>query len=76
MRETRRLKLIIYFHNCLRVMEKHSMTFFCAYMSGEKGVIRQEKRSLRKSLSGIVVFLLLLRRCKASGGSLGRTFRC
>lgn len=78
MRETRRLKLIIYFHNCLRVMEKYSMTFLCVYVRWNqvKRVIRQEKRSLRKSLSGIVVFLLLLRRCKASGGSLGRTFRC
>lgn len=75
MRKTRRLKLIIYFHNCLRVMEKHSMTFFVRICQ-VKRVIRQEKRSLRKSLSGIVVFLLLLRRCKASGGSLGRTFRC
>lgn len=45
MRETRRLKLIIYFHNCLRVMEKHSMTFFVricqvkrGYSSGKKEV--------------------------------------
>lgn len=48
MRETRRLKLIIYFHNCLRVMEKHSMTFFCAYMSGEKGLFVRKKEVFGK----------------------------
>lgn len=48
MRETRRLKLIIYFHNCLRVMEKYSMTFFVRICQVKRGYSSGKKKSSEK----------------------------